>query len=193
MEKKQSKKELRRAIATLEKRWTPETLRAADEAIVRRVLALPEWAEARCVFAYVSVRSEPDTHALIRAALDSGKRIAAPRCLGGGVMEARELRSLEALAPAGYGLLEPTEAAAPVRPEELDLAIIPCVAAGRDGYRLGHGAGYYDRYLPLTRAARVCLCRGEALLDAVPRDEFDARMDWIITEGESLRFRPADS
>ena len=96
----QTKAALRREIAARQKEWTPAYLRASDAAIVRRVLALPAWAEAAWVFAYVSVRREPDTRALIRAALAAGKRVAVPRCLGDGVMEAREIRSLDALAPA---------------------------------------------------------------------------------------------
>ncbi len=73
-------------------------------------------------------------------------------------------------------------------PEEIDLAIVPCVAADRRGFRLGHGGGYYDRYLGKLHCPRICLCRGRALLECVPAEEFDLRMDMILTEEEQLRF-----
>ena len=178
----EDKRALRRRIAAREKTWPAEYLTASDAAIEAAVLALPEWAAAGTVFIYVSVRREPETRGLIRAALAGGKRVAAPRCLGEGVMEARELRALEDLRPADHGLLEPPETALRIPPEEIDLAVIPCVAADRTGHRLGHGGGYYDRFLARTGAFRLCLCRGKNLLDAVPAGEYDVKMDAVVTE-----------
>ena len=185
----ETKAALRREIAARQMEWTPAYLRASDAAIVRRVLALPAWAEAAWVFAYVSVRREPDTRALIRAALAAGKRVAVPRCLGDGLMEAREIHSLDALEPAAFGLLEPGADAPRVAPEALDLALVPCVGADRQGRRLGHGAGYYDRFLRDLRAARVCLCRSAALLEAAPAEPHDVRMDWIICEDGTIEIK----
>ena len=176
------KNELRRELARARREWTQDYLADSDAVITARVLALPGWRDAECVFIYVSVRTEPDTHALIRAALAAGKRVGVPLCSAPGEMDAREIASLEDLLPRAYGLLEPSEGAPVVRPEEFDLAIIPCVAADERGCRLGHGGGYYDRYLPQMRCPRVCLCRGRELLPEVPTEPTDVPMDMVITE-----------
>ena len=180
------KSELRRELAHARKAWTKDYLAASDAEISARVLALPEWQKAACVFIYVSVRTEPDTHRLIRAALEAGKCVAVPLCGAPGQMDAREIISLDELLPRAFGLLEPSETAPVVPPEDFDLAIIPCVAADERGYRLGHGGGYYDRYLPQMSCPRVCLCRGRELLSEVPVEPTDAPMDMIITENRII-------
>lgn len=180
------KSELRRELGRARKAWTQDHLAASDLAITARVLALPEWQKAACVFIYVSVRTEPDTHRLIRAALEAGKRVAVPLCGAPGQMDAREIASLDGLMPHAFGLLEPSETAPIVPPEDFDLAVIPCVAADERGYRLGHGGGYYDRYLPKMNCRLICLCRGRELLPEVPVEPTDAPMDMIITENRII-------
>lgn len=164
--------------------WEEEYRQRADAAIARRVLDMEAWRAAETVFAYVSVGYEIDTRALIGAALAQGKRVYAPRCVGRGVMEARLLRGLHELRPAAFGLLEPTESAPAIAPEAIDVLLVPCLAADRDGYRLGYGGGYYDRFLAKAQGVSICLCRARALMPSVPRDAHDAPVDFVITETE---------
>lgn len=164
--------------------WEEEYRQRADAAIARRVLDMEAWRAAETVFAYVSVGHEIDTRALIGAALAQGKRVYAPRCVGRGVMEARLLRGLHELRPAAFGLLEPTESAPAIAPEAIDVLLVPCLAADRDGYRLGYGSGYYDRFLAKAQGMSICLCRARALMPSVPRDAHDAPVDFVITETE---------
>ena len=117
--------------------------KAAGEGIVRRLTAHPAWAAADSVFCYVGRRGEIDTRPLLRAALEAGKTLAVPLCMGPGVMQARAVRSLEELAPAGpYGIPEPPAGAPKVPPQRLALCVLPCLAAAPDGTRLGYGGGY---------------------------------------------------
>ena len=97
-------------------------------------------------------------------------------------MEARVVESLEALVPAAHGLLEPAEGAAIVPPGEISLTLVPCLAADRNGHRLGYGGGYYDRFLARARGVSICLCRARALMPSVPRDAHDAPVDFVVTE-----------
>lgn len=71
--------------------------KAAGEGIVRRLTAHPAWAAADSVFCYVGRRGEIDTRPLLRAALEEGKTLAVPLCMGPGMMQARAVRSLEEL------------------------------------------------------------------------------------------------
>ena len=119
-----------------------------------------------------------------RAALEAGKTLAVPLCMGPGVMQARAVRSLEELAPAGpYGIPEPPAGAPEVPPQRLALCVLPCLAAAPDGTRLGYGGGYYDRFLPLAcNAVKIALCRAALLEPVLPRECHDVRADFVLTE-----------
>jgi len=120
----------------------------------------------------------------IRAALEEGKTLAVPLCMGPGMMQARAVRSLEELAPAGpYGIPEPPAGAPEVPPQRLALCVLPCLAAAPDGTRLGYGGGYYDRFLPLAcNAVKIALCRAVLLEPVLPRECHDVRADFVLTE-----------
>ena len=67
-------------------------------------------------------------------------------------------------------------------PEKIDLVLVPALAFDKECYRLGHGGGYYDRYLPRTRAFTVGLAREKMLFDRVPREAHDVPVMLVITE-----------
>ncbi len=181
------KAELRAQVAHLRAAWEAEYVEESDHGIEERFMNLAAWKTARTVFSYVSVRAEPSTRRIMAATLAAGKRLCVPRCEGSGIMRPREILSLEDLHPAPFGLLEPGEDAPIVPAEQIELAIVPCVAADRQGHRLGHGGGYYDRYLANLRCPTVCLCRGRALLPALPVEEHDVRVKMVLTEAELLQ------
>lgn len=92
------------------------------------------------------------------------------------------------LAAGRYGIHEPGAD----RPEVLPAALlVPMLAFDRTGHRLGYGAGYYDRTLDALRAVRPVLAVGVAFaaqeVEAVPCADHDERLNWIVTELESLR------
>ncbi len=167
--------------------WEPDYFAESNRAIEEAVLSLGAWRAAQVVFCYVSVRNEPSTRRLLSAALESGKRLCVPRCAGNGIMYAHEIRSLDALRPGPYGLLEPEQRAPVVPAGAVELAIVPCVAADRQGHRIGHGAGYYDRYLAHLDCPSVCLCRGRALFPTVPAEKHDLPVSMVLTEQELIR------
>lgn len=160
----------------------PSDLQGSDQQIAKHLLGLAEWKAAHIIFLYLSVGKEPDTWIILKEAWREGKRVAVPRCQPGGIMEAREISSLQGLVPRSFGILEPDESHPLISPGELDLVIAPCLAADGRLHRLGHGAGYYDRYLPRVRCPILCLCRGVFLLEKLPADELDAPVDRVITE-----------
>ena len=102
-----------------------------------------------------------------------------PALLGGG-------RHGAGLRPGAFGILEPpadlpaADPAVFARP----LALIPCLAAGRDGVRLGRGGGYYDRFLAHYKGAKLLLCPEAVLTDTLPCDDWDAHFapEEILTE-----------
>lgn len=182
MKKPQEKAALRRSIRQRAQELNTAYLRASDQAIMERLLALDGWISASKIFIYLSMGTEPDTAQIVQAAWDSGKRVAIPRCLGNGVMEAREITSFECLTPKSLGILEPDGSFPLIAPEELDLVVAPCVAVDKKLNRLGNGGGFYDRYLAGVRCPVICLCRDVFVLDQVPREALDQPMGMVVTE-----------
>lgn len=91
------------------------------------------------------------------------------------------------LAPGPFGLLEPTTP--PVDPEVLDLVVVPGLAFDREGYRLGHGKGYYDRFLRRVRATTLGVVPEALLLARLPRDPWDVPVVHLATERGVRRVR----
>ena len=117
-----TKSELRALIARQVAALPPDYCREADGAICRHVLDWEVYRQAKAVFCYVGTDREIDTRPILRDALDRGKVLAVPLCVAKGVMEARQIRSLENLVPGKYGILEPGPDCPLVAPEALDLA-----------------------------------------------------------------------
>ncbi|MBO6041164.1 MAG: 5-formyltetrahydrofolate cyclo-ligase [Oscillospiraceae bacterium] len=168
------------ALAARRAMW-PEERAAASAEICGRLASLPALRDARTVLSYMALDDEADLSALHELLLDRGVRMVFPVSLPHGVMEAWE--------PTGwvsgrYGIPEPDRRSSlPASPEEIDLVIAPCVAFDARRNRLGHGAGYYDRYLPRCSAAVVIAASFECQrLPAVKTDLHDRRMDAVVTE-----------
>lgn len=176
------KKKARIFVRGLELAAGEEYLRTCDKALTGRFLSMPEYASAMTVMCYFGTFPEPDTSEIMKAVLRDGKKLALPRTLGGGVMEARCVRSLSGLSAGAYGIPEPEESAELVPPESIDIVLVPALTFDRNGYRLGHGGGYYDRYLLKTPAFTVGLAREKILLERVPREEHDVPVMCLITE-----------
>ncbi|MFH1513333.1 MAG: 5-formyltetrahydrofolate cyclo-ligase [Bacillota bacterium] len=185
---KTEKKRLRLMLRDLAQSLSDAYIERSDRGIREALLALDVWKQASTVFIYVSVGREPETRGIILAALAAGKTVAVPRCLRGGEMEARVIQSLDGLMPGPFGIPEPGAGHRLLPPQDIELAVAPCVAADRQGFRLGHGGGYYDRYLAKVHCPAVCLCRARLLQNALPHDALDRPMDRVITEHDCVVF-----
>jgi 5-formyltetrahydrofolate cyclo-ligase len=156
--------------------------------ICERLVTLPEYQAARTVLYYVDVRSEVRTRDYLATALRHDKRIVVPYCVEG-ELELFHLTSMDELAVGMYRILEPKPElrALPekrVGVEELDLIVVPGVAFDREGGRMGHGKGYYDKLLEHARpdTPLVALAFECQLFPRIPMDAHDISMDQVITE-----------
>ena len=153
----------------------------ASRSIAKQVLDLPEWRNAETVMAYVSMAEEPDTKEIIRAALDEGKTLLLPRCVDRSTMVALPVSDPDTLEKGILGIPEPPAADGAEVPEP-DLILVPCMCATPNGIRLGHGAGYYDRFLAGQKGMTVCLCFSRLLRSDLPAEKTDIPVDRVITD-----------
>lgn len=154
--------------------WTP---------LLERFLELPQVEQAKTFLLFYGVDGEPDTRGVITQLLRQGKTVALPRCLPGRKMEARVITGLSDLTGNYYGIPEPGDHCSVIVGEALDVILVPHLCCDREGYRLGHGGGYYDRYLQGFRGFTVALCPVERLVERVPREEYDCPVELVLTEG----------
>lgn len=184
------KRALRERIADQRRGRPPDE--AAAVAAAARLSGMPEFQAAGSVALYAALPDELSTVPLYREARAASKRVALPRMLPGRRLEFAWVRSFDALRPGRYGVAEPGEAEEVVGLSELDLVVVPGVAFDRTGGRLGRGSGYYDRALASRSDARpfvVGLAEAERIVDEVPREAFDQRVDAVVTDHELLRTR----
>ena len=150
--------------------------------IFLRVLSLKSFNDARTVMIYCSIKREPDTLEIAKAALHMGKTVAFPYCYKGGIMEARVVGSMSELQPAMLGIPAPPDTAPPIAPEELELIIVPALTYDLAGNRLGYGGGYYDRYLNGIPALTVGITRERLLERELPVEPHDIAVKCVVTE-----------
>ncbi len=160
----------------------------ASEVIQSRLLAQDWWAAGFQVGIYRSTADEPATEALLADLLARGAQTAVPvrrdAGYGWGWVDANTRWEKGA-----HGIWEPSEVLA-ASPGELRVIVAPGVAFDAQGGRLGHGRGHFDRLLALSRALLVGLCFENRLVETVPMELYDVRMDVVVTEKQML-FAPA--
>ena len=151
----------------------------ASAAIFSAVERRPEFRAARTVAVFAALPDEPATDEVL-ARWASTRRVVLPR-VEGDAMRFYACRP-DALVFGAFGILEP-QGERPCPAGEIDLVVCPGVAFTADGRRLGRGRGYYDRYLgdPAFRGFRVGVCYAHQLVDDLPVEPHDVRMDRVIT------------
>lgn len=180
------KKELRKVI--LEKRDSIDLSERAkyDENIFNSVINSHLYSEAKCIFVFVSYKTEVNTHEIIKHALSKGKRVCVPKVLSKSEgMYAVEINKFDDLKSGKYGILEPESFQNQIKEEEIDLALVPGVAFDNNGGRMGYGAGFYDRFLVKLKKDTPKIAIGYAMqiVDYIPMNEWDVKVDGIITNG----------
>ncbi|WP_066312209.1 5-formyltetrahydrofolate cyclo-ligase [Bacillus sp. FJAT-29814] len=147
-----------------------------------------EWKKSATIGITISRVPEVDTYPIIRKAWESGKRVVVPKCdPKEKVLSFRTLTDFSQLESVYFGLLEPIiEETTEMDPKEIDLLIVPGLAFTREGYRLGFGGGYYDRFLLDFTGKTISLAFPEQMIPRFPIEKFDIPVSKIITTNEII-------
>jgi len=188
----QMKAELRRAGQARRDALPAEVRKAVAEAIAARPFPLAV-APGMIVSGFMPLKSEINPLPLMRKLADIGARLALPVVAGRGMpLIMRAWSWGEPLVPGVWGIREPGPAAATVEP---DIVLVPLLAFDRSGHRIGYGAGYYDLTIAQLRANKPVVAVGIAFaaqeIETVPRTAFDAQLDLVLTENETIDLRNA--
>lgn len=189
---KESKKKIREEILRQRGAFYKEGSSEASDTIIKRLMDEPAYQHAAIIFCFVSFGTEVHTHDFIKQALLEGKRIFVPyvpkKSEG---MKACEIKDFSELELGYFNILTPKEEFRRITEEQPDMIVMPGVAFSRDGYRVGYGGGFYDRYLSSLTKPVDLIGIGFHLqvVDEVPVEAFDQPIHQLITEKEILYFR----
>ena len=174
------------ACAEVARQAVLDTLGAEGVADYRGTLSGEDFSEylrlVPGVFCFVGTDREIDTRPILEDILSAGKALCVPLCTAPGIMEPRQVTDLGQLSPGTFGVLEPPAGAPAVPVDAIDFAVLPCVTCNYQGHRLGHGGGYYDRFLSQFRGGTVLLCREQLIRQEIPVEPHDYPVPWVLTE-----------
>lgn len=167
-------------MKALRKELSADFILSASSAIKRNLLTQLE--RFQTIMLYLSAFNEPDTHSIIQELLRLDKTIAVPIShTDDFTIVPSRLSSLDGLKKGAYGIYEPVEET-PIPISDIDAVVIPGVVFDLHGSRLGFGKGYYDRFLEHFQGLKIGICYDFQIIDNLPCDLHDIKMDLIITE-----------
>lgn len=182
------KKKVRKKIKTDLEQLTEENRVEFTKKISSQLFGLKEWKQAKIIGITVSIPPEVPTLHIIEQAWREGKEVAVPKCNPENkTMIFKKIISFNELESVYSGLLEPIDSTEKVRSEEIQLLIVPGLAFTKDGYRLGFGGGYYDRFLSGYKGSTLSLAFDCQLVDEVPTELHDIPVDKVITKDKVYR------
>ncbi|WP_368652084.1 5-formyltetrahydrofolate cyclo-ligase [Ornithinibacillus sp. 4-3] len=180
MDKKQLRKQM---ISTLLEQAQDEKL-LIEQTLQNTLFNSLLWENAKSIGITISQGMEWDTRPIIEAAWRAGKSVCVPKC----DPKSKELtfytfESYDQLESVYFNLLEPK----PVKEnrlakDQIDLLFVPGLIFDEDGYRIGFGGGFYDRFLVDFPNKTISLISHKQLIDAVPKEKYDISVQHIITE-----------
>jgi 5-formyltetrahydrofolate cyclo-ligase len=181
----ESKRRLRGQMSRLLGDVTPADSARAGRLAAKALLDLEVVKSAKRIALYAALPYELPTRSLFDAVVAKTGAALLPRTVNPIGLEFFAVERWEDLRPGGFGVLEPQAVGTAVRLMPGDLVVVPGVAFDGDGYRLGHGMGYYDRAFA-TELGDAPTLVGFAyefqIVDAVPHDHRDRQMDAIVTD-----------
>ncbi|MDQ1145046.1 5-formyltetrahydrofolate cyclo-ligase [Bacillus sp. SORGH_AS 510] len=147
-----------------------------------------DWKVAKIIGITISKRPEVDTYQIIRKAWELGKQVVVPKCYPEEKkLVFRTLKEFSQLESVFYGLLEPIEERTDkVEANEIDLLIVPGLAYTREGYRVGFGGGYYDRFLTNYYGKTLSLAFNNQIVEQFDMERHDLPVSKIITNHEVI-------
>lgn len=179
---REEKRALRRKFAAERQAISEKERLEKSKAICDNFLLSMAYDHSDTVLLYYSINSEVDTQELIDRILASGKRLALPVCRENSQMIFRYIESRNDLTKGFFSALEPKAGLEEFKEARHAICVIPAISFDKEGYRIGYGKGYYDRYLTDPSIVKVGFIYDSLFVDKLPRGRFDLSCDLVVTE-----------
>lgn len=185
------KKSIRKEILQKRAELSTENIIIYSNIIADKLFEMDYYKEAKTIMSFISFGDEVDTHEIIKKTINHGKSIVVPIT----IPETRELKvsqvlDFSELEIGYYNILTPKkEFIRFVEPSTIDLILVPGVVFAKNGYRVGYGGGYYDRFLSKIdkNIPKIAIAFDLQIVDKVPREYYDIPVDFIYTESEIVK------
>lgn len=152
-----------------------------DKKICSHILKLHNYKIAHILALFIPLGSEPDIWLVIRDAWDRRKVVAVPR-IEGKELVLKKIIGEKDLETGPYRIRQPKPHQPIVPSSSIQLVFVPGIAFDKKGYRLGFGKGYYDRLMKTIDTAKIGVCYGFQLVDELPQNSRDVKVDGVVTE-----------
>lgn len=178
------KTNLRAKYRLVRENLSKEEKRIKDDKIFEQIINSDYYKKAQTLISFVSTKIEIDTHRLIHYTWKQGKRVAVPKCLDDkGGMSFFYITSMNDLEKARFSLWEPRVNKCEVlNSYEGSVCIVPGFSFDPQGYRLGYGKGYYDRFLSKYPQTKIGICYNNCVAPELPHGHYDVPVDFLFTE-----------
>ena len=180
------KQELRKKTLKYRRNITISDKVRYDDNIFKNIITLDEFSKYNFICTYVSTDIEVDTQRLIKFSLKEGKKIAVPKCIKGkNEMDFYFITSFNDLEPGSFSVLEPKNTCKKVTDFKNALFIIPGLCYDKQGYRVGYGKGYYDRFLSeniITNSCKIGITYNANLLEKLYHEKHDLPVNILVTD-----------
>lgn len=156
-----------------------------DAKICETIMSLASFRYCDTLLIYSPTPDEINVNPVANEALRRGKKVAFPISHGKGIMTFHTVTSLDELESGKNGIKEPPKTNPVCDPHTANvLCIVPAFAFDPDGYRLGYGGGYYDRYLADFVGNKIGVAYSEFIVPHLPRGRFDIAVNLLVSEKE---------
>ncbi len=181
-----TKDALRRKIMAERDKLSPDKVKELSSKIACKLEKLEPIRAAKVIMGFASIRNEVDLSPFFEKAKKVNKILLLPRVEEGGIIEAVEFTGWENMVKGPFGIKEPLGKV--YAPENIDVVLVPGLVFDGNGYRLGYGRGYYDRFLKrLRKRTFICgVCYEFQVVENVFPHENDIPVHWIATEKSEL-------
>jgi 5-formyltetrahydrofolate cyclo-ligase len=192
------KQSLRQSIIALRDQLPPHEREKLSREVMERISRMPAYLVAGTVLGYLNFGAELVVEDWVKLALSQGKRVLLPRVnRASRHLELYQVKDLQHdVAPGLWGIREPVvgRCAREERLGTVDFILLPGVAFTRAGARLGYGGGFYDRLLAHTphRPSLVAGAFGLQMVEEIPQEPTDHRVEWVVTESETIHCAAPD-
>ena len=180
----QIKGELRKQTLLLRASFSEEKRRECSQKIAKRLYGLSEYRECTELFCYFGKKEEISTEDIIQRALNEGKRVALPICVGDNMIF-RYVCGFGDLEKGSFGVNEPKSQCEQAYADKSTVCITPALCYNGDGYRIGYGKGFYDKFFSENQCIKIGLCYDEFIKDFEPWEK-DISVDIIVTENKII-------